>query len=103
MGFYPGYCGHFYEFQITTISDLERRMGNDLKKWSGLPKSLSSIALYGNIGKLTLPLKPIQEKSKVLRAREVLELCKSTEPKVSGAGLAVRTGRKWKAEAAVEE
>lgn len=36
-----------------------------------------------------------------MRVREVLQLRESTDPKVSGAGVAVKTGRRWRAEAAV--
>lgn len=92
----------FYEFPITTISDLERRVSRYLRRWLGLPRSLSNIDLYGNTCKLTLPLKSIEEEFKVLRAREVLQFCGSMDPKVSGAGVAVKTGSKWRAEAAVE-
>lgn len=91
------------EFPISTISDLERRVSRYLRRWLGLPKSLSSIALYGNTCKLRLPLKSIEEEFKVLHAREVLQSQESSDPKVSGAGVAVKTGRKWRAEAAVEQ
>lgn len=50
-----------------------------------------------------LPLKSIQEEFKVSRARKVLQLRESSHPKVSGAGVAVRTGRKWRAEMAVDQ
>ena len=90
-----------YEFPITTITDLESRVSRYLRRWLGLPRSLTSIALYGNTCKLTLPLKSIEEEFKVLHAREVLQYRQSADPKVSGAG--VKTGRKWRAEAAVEQ
>ncbi|KAK0135815.1 hypothetical protein N1851_028312 [Merluccius polli] len=92
-----------YEFPITTITDQERRVSRYLRRWLELPRSLSDIALYGNTCKLTLPLKSIEEEFKVLQAREVLQLHESSDPKVSGAGVAVKTGRKWRAEAAVEQ
>lgn len=53
--------------------------------------------------KLTLPLKSIEEEFKVLQAREVLQLWESTDPKVSRAEVAVKTGMKRRAEVAVEE
>lgn len=37
-----------YEFPISTISDQERRISRYLRRWLSLPRSLSSIALYGN-------------------------------------------------------
>lgn len=42
--------------------------------------------------KLTLPLKSTEEEFKVLRAREVLQFQELADPKVSGAGVTVRTG-----------
>lgn len=63
---------------------------------------MSNIALYGNTCKLALPLKSI-DKFKVLHAREVLQLHESTDPEVSGAGVAVKTGRKLRAEAGMQQ
>ena len=82
-----------YDFPITTISDLEKKVSCYLRRWLGLPRSLSNIALYGNTCKLTLPSKSIEEEFKVLRARELLQYRESADPKVSGAGVAVKTGR----------
>ena len=53
---------------------------------------MTNIALYGNTCKLTLPLKSIEEEFKVLCAREVLQYRESADPKVSGAGVAVKIG-----------
>lgn len=36
-----------YEMPISTTETLERKVSSHLRKWLGLPKSLSSIALYG--------------------------------------------------------
>ncbi|KAL0173755.1 hypothetical protein M9458_029723, partial [Cirrhinus mrigala] len=69
--------------------------------WLGLPRSLSSIAFYGNTTMLRLPLKSLEEEFKVTRAREVLMYRDSNDPKVAQAGVLVRTGRKWNAQAAV--
>lgn len=44
-----------YEFLISTISVLERRISCYLRRWLGLPRNLSSITLYGNTCKLRLP------------------------------------------------
>ncbi|XP_041867113.1 uncharacterized protein LOC121656126 [Melanotaenia boesemani] len=91
-----------YEFPISTI-DLEKKVSRYLRRWLDLPQSLSNIALYGNTCKLSLPLKSIEEEFKVLRMREMLQFRESKDPKVSGAGVAVKTGRKWRAEVAVEQ
>ncbi|XP_061896514.1 uncharacterized protein LOC133645675 [Entelurus aequoreus] len=92
-----------YSFPISTVEILERRVSNHLRRWLGLPKSLSSIALYGNSNKLQLPFKSLEEEFKVTRAREVVQYRDSRDPKVAKAGIQVRTGRKWRAEEAVQE
>lgn len=66
-----------------------------------MPKSLSSIALYGHTNKLQLPFTGLTEEFKVTRAREVLLYRDSSDTRVSSAGIKVRTGRKWKAQEAV--
>lgn len=71
-GILPNILCSLYEFPITTILHLERLVSRYLRRWLALPRSLSSIALYGKTCKLTLPLKSIEEEFKVLRAREVL-------------------------------
>ncbi len=64
--------------------------------------NISSIALYGNSCKLRLPLKSVEEELKVVQVREVLQYQESLDSKVTGARVAVRMGRKWRAEVAVE-
>ncbi|XP_054626149.1 uncharacterized protein LOC129178189 [Dunckerocampus dactyliophorus] len=92
-----------YAVPISTVETMERRVSNHLRRWLGLPRSLSSIALYGNTNKLQLPLKSLEEEYKVTRAREVVQYRDSCDPKVAKAGIQVRTGRKWRAEEAVQE
>ncbi|XP_031136520.1 uncharacterized protein LOC116036966, partial [Sander lucioperca] len=91
-----------YEFPISTVEGFERRVSNYLRRWLSLPRSLSSIALYGNKNKLTLPINSLSEEFMVTRAREVLQYRESKDPRVSQAGIEVRTGRKWRAHEAVD-
>ncbi|XP_063054019.1 uncharacterized protein LOC134448252 [Engraulis encrasicolus] len=91
-----------YAIPLTTVETLERKVSSHLRRWLGLPKSLSSIALYGRSNKLQLPFKSLEEEFKVTRAREVVLYRDSSDPKVANAGIQVRTGRKWKAEEAVQ-
>ncbi len=76
-----------YEVPISTLETLERKVSSHLRKWLGLPKSLSSIALYGHHNKLQLPLKSLEEEFKVTRAREVLQYRDSSDSKVEKAGI----------------
>ncbi|XP_060938981.1 uncharacterized protein LOC133018922 [Limanda limanda] len=92
-----------YAVPISTVETLERKVSKHLRRWLGLPRSLSSIALYGNTNKLRLPFKSLEEEFKVTRAREVVQYRDSSDPKVAKAGIQVRTGRKWRAEDAVQE
>ncbi|KAJ8014697.1 hypothetical protein DPEC_G00018340 [Dallia pectoralis] len=86
-----------YDVPISTIEGFERRVRRFLRRWLGLPRSLSSIALYGQNNKLKLPIISLNEEFKVSRAREVLLYRESRDLKVSKAGIEVRTGRRWRA------
>ncbi len=87
---------------MTTVESLERKISGFLRKWLGLPRSLTSAALYGTSNILQLPFSGLTEEFKVVRTREALQYRDSRDCKVSSAGIEVRTGRKWKAEKAVE-
>lgn len=75
-----------YEFPISTVTELERVVSRFLRRSC----------------KLRLALKSVEEEFKVLRVREVLQYRESSDPKVIGGRVVVKTGRKWRAEAAVE-
>ena len=92
-----------YESPISTVEGLERRVSSHLRCWLGLPRSLSSIALYGNKNKLMLSINSLTEEFMVTRAREVLQYRESKDLKVSQVGIEVRTGRKWSAQKAVDQ
>ncbi|XDV32997.1 hypothetical protein PO909_003607 [Leuciscus waleckii] len=76
-----------YEVPISTIEGFERRVSRFLRKWLGLLRSLSSIALYGQNNKLKLPISSLNEEFKVGHAREVLQYRESQDSKVSQAGI----------------
>ncbi|XP_026079824.1 uncharacterized protein LOC113057031 [Carassius auratus] len=90
-----------YEVPTSTVEVLEKSISQFLRKWLGLPRSLSSIALYGHSTKLHLPLSGLSEEFKVTRSREVLMYRDSKDTKVAAAGILVKTGRKWQAQEAV--
>ncbi|KAL7841023.1 hypothetical protein SRHO_G00247140 [Serrasalmus rhombeus] len=91
-----------YEVPITIIEGFERKISQFLRRWLGLPRSLSSTALFGHNTKLQLLLSSLEEEFKVIRAREVLLYRDSADNKVSSAGVEIRTGRKWCTQDAVE-
>lgn len=90
-----------YEVPVSTVEALEKTISQFLRRWLGLPRSLSSIALYGHSNKLHLPFSGLTEEFKVTRAREVLMYRNSADDKVASAGILVKTGRKWQAHEAV--
>ena len=55
-----------------------------LRKWLGLPRSLSSIALYGKNNMLKLPISSLNEEVMVTRTREVLQYRESCNLSLSG-------------------
>ena len=91
-----------YEVPISTVEGFEARVSRFLRRWLGLPRSLSSIALYGQKNKLKLPISSLSEEFMVTRSRELLQYRESNDPKVAQAGIEVRTGRKWRAAEAVD-
>ena len=46
-----------YDVPMTTIECLKRKVSSFLRKWLGLPQSLSRIVLYGRSNKLKLPFR----------------------------------------------
>ena len=89
-----------YEFPMTSVEAFERKISASLRRWLGLPRSLSSIALFGHNTKLQLSFSSLADEFKVSQTREVLLYRDSAEGKVASAG--VRTGRKGRAQEAVE-
>ena len=62
---------------------LENVVSRYLRKWLGVPRSFSSINLYGRENKLQLPLKEVVEKYKATKARQVMMIKDSADEKVS--------------------
>lgn len=84
-----------YEVPLTMVEVLERKLTTLLKRWLGLPKSLSSAVLYGSTNVLKLPIHGLKEEVLVSWTREVYQFIESKDLKVRGAGIETWTGRKW--------
>ncbi|XP_045174487.2 uncharacterized protein LOC123535800 [Mercenaria mercenaria] len=91
-----------YELPLTTVEKLEQAISKHLRRWLGLPPSFTSIGLYGHSNKLQLPINSLVEEFKVAKARLLLTLRDSKDNKISGAGIDIRTGRKWSVSHEVE-
>ena len=68
----------------------------------GVPNSLTNVALYSSSTKLKLPMLSLVKEYKLGKARLFQMLRDSRDPLVKNAKLSIITGRKWKAEIAVE-
>ena len=56
-----------HEFSSSSVEQLEKRINSRLHRWLGLPKCLSSAALYGESNALQLQFKSIVEEYKVAK------------------------------------
>lgn len=92
-----------YEVPMTVMEGFEQRVSRYLRRWLGLPCSLSNITLYGNTNKLRLPFSSVREECIMAQVWEHLQYSGSRNARVSRAGIVVRTGREWRAAEAVQQ
>ena len=92
-----------YNVPVTKVEEIQGWITSSLKRWLGIPKSLSVDCLYTKSGKLQLPFTALTEEVKVAKARNLVTLRESSDPCVSGAEIKVDGGRKANTLADVEE
>ena len=90
-----------YEVSLSRIEKMESLICKFLKKWLGVPKSLTNVELYSSSTNLKLPTKSLVEGFKLGKARLFQILHESVDPLVKSAQPAIITGRKWNAKHAV--
>ena len=86
-----------YSVPISTVESLESKISRSIRKWLGLPRSLSNTSLYGKTNPIQLPVKGTVEELKVSRTREAIMYKNSKDSKVANAGISIHTGKKWDA------
>lgn len=91
-----------YKVPMSMEETMERNIGQFLSRWLGLPRSLSSIALYGHSTMLQLPIGGLTEECRVTRAREIMMCRDPSDQKVATARILVKTGWKWKTQGAID-
>ena len=82
---------------------MQTQLTSKLKKWLGLPRSLSVDCLYSTSGKLQLPYSELTEEFKASKARLLMTLKEAEDPCVKGAEVLVDRGRKADTQATIEE
>ena len=92
-----------YEVAMSHVEAMERKINNYVKKWLGVPRSLTNIAIHSRCTKLKLPVHSLVEEFKVAKARSFMTLRDSEDPVIKNTQPDVKTGRKWSADVAVEE
>ena len=92
-----------YEIGLSYIEAMERKVNSYIKKWLGVPRCLTNVALYSGQTKLTIPVKSLVEEVKLAKARSFMMLRESKDPVVKNFQPEVKSGRKWCAKDAVEE
>ena len=83
-----------YNIPETKVEEMQTRITGHLKRWLGLPKSLSSACMYTRSGRLQLPYSELSEEVKAAKARVYTTFEESEDPCVRGAKLEVDGGRK---------
>ena len=92
-----------YEVAVTRVERMQQSVNLYYRKWLGVPRMLSDTALYSRSCKLWLPLTSLVEEFKVGKVRLVMMMRESKDDVVRQVAPEIRTGRKWKAEAAASE
>ena len=92
-----------YNFPTSTVNSMQRLITNKLKRWLGIPKTLSVDCLYTRSGKLQLPYAELSEEHTAAKARLLTMLGDSEDQGVKGAEVTVDGGRKANTQARVEE
>ncbi len=91
-----------YEVAISHVEAMEMRISSQIRRWLGVPRSLTNIAFYGHTTKLQLPLTSLVEEFKVTKARLVMTLRDSQDPVIKNVAPEVKTGKKWIAQQEVD-
>ena len=91
-----------YEVPISGVERLEGTVSSYIRKWLGLPRCLTSLALY-NKGALSLPVSSLTEEFKAAKVRLEMTLGESQDRAVREANPKLRAGRKWVPAEAVKQ
>ena len=92
-----------YDFPQSRVEQVEKKVTAHLKKWLGIPKSLSSDLLYARSAMIRLPYSSVVEEVKVARARTQVMLDTSSDSCIKNANIVLDCGRKWKVSEAVAD
>ena len=78
-----------YNVPETAINRIQNRITAHLKRWLGLPKTLSPACLYSRSAKLRLPFTELTEEVRAAKARNLVILEESSDKCIKGAKIEV--------------
>ena len=81
-----------YNIPESKVNEMQMRITGQLKRWLGLPKSLSTACMYTRSGRLQLPYSELSEEVKAAKARVYTAFEESEDPCVKGAKLILDGG-----------
>ena len=85
-----------YEIPVSWIENLEVSANGYLRKWLGVNKKLSDVALYCKDSPCPLPITSISREFKKRKATALVQLQQSQDESVSANVPVLKTGRKWR-------
>ena len=92
-----------YNVSLTKVNEIQKQLTGKLKKWLGLPRSLSEACLYARTSKLKMPFRELTEEFKAAKTRLLITLQGAEDQCVKGAGVCVDGGRKADTKADIAE
>ena len=92
-----------YNVPMSKVEELQGKITTALKRWMGLPKTLSSDTLYSKSTKVQLPYRSLVEEFKATKARTRVTFEDSKDKCIRNANIEVDGGRKWKSSIAVKD
>ena len=92
-----------YNIPASKVLRIEGLLTASLKKWLGLPRSMSKDIMYSTSVKLQLPYKSLSEEVKAAKARSVVTFQTSKDPCIRNSAISIEAGKKWNIAGEVEE
>ena len=90
-----------YEVATSELEKSEKVINEAIRKWLGVPRCVSTVALYGK-RMLDLPMTSLVEEFKCGETSLEMTLSQSKDPAVKNTAQMVKTGKKWNPREAVQ-
>ena len=91
-----------YSISLKIVEELERKQSVLIRKWLGLAKHLTNVALFSKDVPITLPVRSLVEVFKTTKVRSFLQLKYSSDASVAAHAKA-QVGKKWDSQTAINE